>query len=144
MVWHCHAAAWVEALLYTETLLSSAVEKQLCEEQKMLKTRLCEEQKILRTRLCKDWKIRANGTLWTRPDRASGSCASSLTGLPCFLPGTDEDAIIDTLTKLNISQRQQVLITYKSTIGRVGGLQRCVCGFTWEMQAFWGYTTWVK
>uniref|UniRef100_A0A8C9FED0 Annexin n=1 Tax=Pavo cristatus TaxID=9049 RepID=A0A8C9FED0_PAVCR len=32
--------------------------------------------------------------------------------------GTDEDAIIDVLTKLNVSQRQQVLITYKSTIGR--------------------------
>ncbi|NWZ69367.1 ANXA4 protein, partial [Acrocephalus arundinaceus] len=32
--------------------------------------------------------------------------------------GTDEDAIIETLTKLNVSQRQQVLITYKSTIGR--------------------------
>lgn len=32
--------------------------------------------------------------------------------------GTDEDAIIDILTKLNVSQRQQVLITYKSTIGR--------------------------
>ncbi|KAJ7418990.1 Annexin A4 [Pitangus sulphuratus] len=32
--------------------------------------------------------------------------------------GTDEDAIIETLTKLNASQRQQVLITYKSTIGR--------------------------
>ncbi|XP_064031674.1 annexin A4 [Pogoniulus pusillus] len=32
--------------------------------------------------------------------------------------GTDEDAIIDILTKLNTAQRQQVLITYKSTIGR--------------------------
>ncbi|RLV84501.1 hypothetical protein DV515_00016169 [Chloebia gouldiae] len=32
--------------------------------------------------------------------------------------GTDEDAIIESLTKLNVSQRQQVLITYKSTIGR--------------------------
>ncbi|XP_009951786.1 PREDICTED: annexin A4-like, partial [Leptosomus discolor] len=32
--------------------------------------------------------------------------------------GTDEDAIIETLTKLNVSQRQQVLITYKSSIGR--------------------------
>ncbi|NXT38713.1 ANXA4 protein, partial [Pelecanoides urinatrix] len=32
--------------------------------------------------------------------------------------GTDEDAIIEILTKLNVSQRQQVLITYKSSIGR--------------------------
>ncbi|KAJ7425750.1 Annexin A4 [Willisornis vidua] len=32
--------------------------------------------------------------------------------------GTDEDAIIETLTKLNVAQRQQVLITYKGTIGR--------------------------
>lgn len=66
----------------------------------------------------------ANGTLWTRPEQVSASCASSLTGSHWFLAGTDEDAIIDILTKLNVSQRQQVLITYKSTIGRVGGLQR--------------------
>ncbi|NXS98853.1 ANXA4 protein, partial [Jacana jacana] len=32
--------------------------------------------------------------------------------------GTDEDAIIEILTRLNGSQRQQVLITYKSSIGR--------------------------
>ncbi|XP_054031257.1 annexin A4 [Dryobates pubescens] len=32
--------------------------------------------------------------------------------------GTDEDTIIDILTNLNSAQRQQVLITYKSTIGR--------------------------
>uniref|UniRef100_A0A669QIV6 Annexin n=1 Tax=Phasianus colchicus TaxID=9054 RepID=A0A669QIV6_PHACC len=44
------------------------------------------------------------------------------------MKGTDEDAIIDILTKLNVSQCQQVLITYKSTTGRVGCLQRCVNG----------------
>lgn len=66
----------------------------------------------------------ANGTSWARPEQASGSGTSSLTGFHWFLPGTDEDAIIEILTKLNVSQRQQVLITYKSTIGRVGALQR--------------------
>uniref|UniRef100_A0A669QN49 Annexin n=1 Tax=Phasianus colchicus TaxID=9054 RepID=A0A669QN49_PHACC len=44
------------------------------------------------------------------------------------MKGTDEDAIIDILTKLNVSQCQQVLITYKSTTGRVGCLQRCLSG----------------
>ncbi|XP_067396445.1 annexin A4 [Emydura macquarii macquarii] len=32
--------------------------------------------------------------------------------------GTDEDAIIDILVNRNLSQRQQIVITYKSTIGR--------------------------
>lgn len=82
----------------------------------------------------------ANGTLWTRPEHASGACASSLTDFHWFLPGTDEDAIIEILTKLNVSQRQQVLITYKSSIGRVGGLQRFSdCGFIREMQTILGF-----
>lgn len=76
----------------------------------------------------------ANGTLWTRAEHAAGSCASSLTGFHWFLPGTDEDAIIEILTKLNVSQRQQVLITYKSSIGRVSDRQRLVTGVNWEMQ----------
>lgn len=99
---------------------------------------------LLRTRLCKEQKM-ANGTLRTRPEHASCSCASSLTGFHWFLPGTDEDAIIEILTKLNISQRQQVLITYKSSIGRVGGLQRLVpLSLTGRCRHFWGYVTWVK
>lgn len=32
--------------------------------------------------------------------------------------GTDEDAIIDVVTKRNLQQRQQIAIAYKSTIGR--------------------------
>ena len=86
-----------------------------------------------------------NGTLWTRPECASGSCACSLTGFHWFLPGTDEDAIIEILTKLNVSQRQQVLITYKSSIGRVGGLQRLVTvALSGRCKHFLGYITWVK
>lgn len=87
----------------------------------------------------------ANGTPWTRPEHASGSRASSLTGFHWFLPGTDEDAIIEILTKLNVSQRQQVLITYKSSIGRVGGLQRLVTvASAGRCRQYLGYITWVK
>ena len=42
----------------------------------------------------------------TRAEGTCDSCASSLTSFHLFLAGTDEDAIIDVLTKLNVSQRQ--------------------------------------
>jgi len=87
----------------------------------------------------------ANGMLWSCPEHTPGSCASSLTGFHWFLPGTDEDAIIEILTKLNVSQRQQVLITYKSSIGRVGGLQGLVTvALTGRCRHFGGYSTWLK
>lgn len=87
----------------------------------------------------------ANGTLRTRAEHAAGSCASSLTGFHWFLPGTDEDAIIEILTKLNVSQRQQVLITYKSSIGRVSDRQRLVTvALTGRCRQLSGYSTWMK
>ncbi|KAH1178444.1 annexin A4 isoform X1 [Mauremys mutica] len=44
--------------------------------------------------------------------------------------GTDEDAIINIVAKRSISQRQQILITYKSTIGRdlIGDLKSELSG----------------
>uniref|UniRef100_A0A8C8RP06 Annexin n=1 Tax=Pelusios castaneus TaxID=367368 RepID=A0A8C8RP06_9SAUR len=44
--------------------------------------------------------------------------------------GTDEDAIIDIVVNRNLSQRQQIIITYKSTIGRdlIGDLKSELSG----------------
>ncbi|XP_054252568.1 annexin A4 [Indicator indicator] len=59
------------------------------------------------------WLATIKGAQCFNPEHEAQALRKAMKGL-----GTDEDTIIQILTLLNCSQRQQVLITYKSTIGR--------------------------